>query len=220
MRDCGRLVMLSRLGPFAVCVLFLSTLSVCPLAHGDSPMVEKNLFAPERRPDVAESPAPSAPGSSDAALRSLQLDAVMVFGENRRAILRSTGRRAPQGGAGGEAVSPYVSVKEGDQVGDFKVVKIEPRSIRLEKEGQLHELSLFAAGKVVPPPPPSPDFPQADVTEANGDSRPMQRAPQGVEGVSGEQPYDLESGEGAVGVIPEGSQEESGDAPGTHEGNP
>ncbi len=204
--------MLARLAPFTVSVLFFSTLLVSPGVHGSSPMVEKNLFAPERRPDVEETPTPSTARSSDAALRSLQLDAVMVFGENKRAILRSRGGRAPQRASDGQAGSPYISVREGDQVGDFRVVKIEQKSIRLEKDGQLHELSLFAEGKVVPPPPPLPDSPQGDVPGVTEDGEPPQSVPQELEGVSEEPPSDAVADEGAVGVIPEAPAGESGDA--------
>ncbi len=45
-------------------------------------------------------------------------------------------------------------------MGDFRVSKIEAKSISLEKEGQTFVINLFAPGKVLPPaavqPPPPP----------------------------------------------------------------
>ncbi len=196
--------MSSRWGALVVSVLTLAVWGGVSPVHGASPMVEKNLFAPERRPDVSEPAAQSSGGSSDAALRSLQLDAVMVFGETRRAILRSKARRTPQGIPRGQVESPYISVVEGDQVGDFKVVKIEAKSIQLEKDGQLHELSLFAEGKVVPPPPALPSGPMMDAPGLPPGLETPPAMPAGIGGGRVPPPQSLSPAmeQGAVGTLP------------------
>ena len=99
-----------------------------------------------------------------------------------------------------KAQNPYVTVGEGEKLGDFKVVKIEPRSISLERDGQTEEVKLFAEGKVVPPPPqvPAASFPQPGQAPTPAD---MAR-PQAQPGVQ-PPPPPLSQG-GAQGNIPPG----------------
>lgn len=121
-------------------------------------MVEKNLFAPDRKPpspDAADAnKGPSKPGLSP---KAIQLDAIMSVGESRKAVIRA---KVP--GAGpvqqekGKGQSLYTTVQEGDSVGEYRVVKIESKSISLDKAGETIVVGIFAEGKVVPPPPPTP----------------------------------------------------------------
>jgi hypothetical protein len=62
----------------------------------------------------------------------------------------------------GQFVSPFVTVREGETVSDYRVSKIEPKSISLEKDGQTFTVSLFAENKVLSPaaPPPANTQPQ------------------------------------------------------------
>jgi hypothetical protein len=119
-------------------------------------MVEKNLFAQDRKPPPPETasstPQAKTPGLS---VNTLQLDGVMIHGDNRKALIRFKGQ-VPHAMQGDKAKSPYLTLKEGERVGDFQVVKIEPKSVSLEKDGQVTVLSLFAEGKVVPPVPAAP----------------------------------------------------------------
>ncbi len=64
----------------------------------------------------------------------------------------------PAGGAGkkGQPVSPFVTVREGQIVSDYRVSKIEFKSISLEKDGQTFTIGLFAENKVVSPASPPP----------------------------------------------------------------
>lgn len=144
-------------------------------AFGAPIMVEKNLFSQDRKPPSPESakPPPQAnkPGVS---VKSIQLDGVIVFGEDRKALLRVKGPTAT--GGKGKQASPYVVVREGGRVGDYKVVKIETKSVHLEKDGQTETIALFAEGKVSPPIPqsppgmnaPPPEGPQAPAEGAKG----------------------------------------------------
>ena len=109
-------------------------------------MVDKNLFALERKPLPPEAPgAPAQPNKSGLSHTNMQLDGVMIQGNTRKALLRLKGPLpAPAGEKRGKPPSPYMTVREGQQVGEYRVVKIETKSISLEKEGQTFVVSLFA----------------------------------------------------------------------------
>lgn len=126
-------------------------------------MVDKNLFAQDRKPPSPESAAaPAATGKPGMPITNIQLDGVMIKGNSRKALVRM--KAASGGQAGKKGASPFMVVRENQQVGDFRVVKIEPKSISLEKDGQNFVISLFAEGKVVPPAaqPPAAAQPPRD----------------------------------------------------------
>ncbi len=90
------------------------------------------------------------------ALANIQLDGIMMQSNSKKAVLRM---KNPQGGAAGkkgEPASPFVTVREGQIVSDYRVSKIESKSISLEKDGQTFTIDLIAANKVVTPPAPAP----------------------------------------------------------------
>lgn len=140
-------------------------------------MVEKNLFAQDRKPPSPESAAaPATAGKPGMPITNIQLDGVIIRGNNRKALLRMKAPTAA-GQAGKKASKPYVVVRENQQVGDFRVVKIEPKSVSLEKEGQTFVLGLFAEGKVVIPAAPQPGAAQPsheDNGPAAGQTQPGQ----------------------------------------------
>lgn len=154
-----------------LCCLFLTgALFIGSIAEGAPIMVDKNLFAQDRKAPSPESATAAAqPNKAGMPITNLQLDGVMINGGTKKALIRMKS----QGGAGTGAdrkkqPSPYVTVREGQQVGDFRVSKIEAKSIALEKDGQTYQLNLFAEGKIAPPataaPPaagPPPDAPGA-----------------------------------------------------------
>ena len=121
-------------------------------------MVDKNLFSQDRKPPPPESavqaPQPNKPGLS---AKAVQLDGVFIRGDTKKAIVRVKGQIP--GADKTKPQNPYLTVGEGEKLGDFQVVKIEPRSISLEKDGQTEVVNLFAEGKVVVPPPPVPTSP-------------------------------------------------------------
>jgi hypothetical protein len=136
-------------------------------------MIDKNLFSLDRKPPPPESAAStSRAGGAGMPVSNIQLDGVMVNGNNRKALLRlksqtgSTDKKKPR--------SPYVTVRENQQVGDFRVSKIEPKSISLEKDGQTFVINLFAPGKVLPPaavPPPAQPPPGVEGNVPPGDGQ-------------------------------------------------
>jgi hypothetical protein len=113
-------------------------------AHaGESPMVEKNLFAPERKPveSQAAEPKPEAPKMAKG---SIQLDGVIIRGETRKAILKvNPGLLKDQK----NKTNPFVTLGLNEQIGEYRIEKIEPRGITLESRGTTLEIPLFVAGK-------------------------------------------------------------------------
>ncbi len=142
-------------------VILLGALAIVPqLQAAEQIMVDKNLFAQDRKPPPADlSAAAAQPGKPGVALNAIQLDGVMIQGDTKKALLRL--KSPPAQADRKKNQSPYVTVHEGQRVGDFQVVKIEPKSVSLEKDGQVSVLSLFSEGKVSPqvPSPPVPPGP-------------------------------------------------------------
>ena len=152
-------------------------------------MVEKNLFAPDRKPPSPESSAPPSQGNKPGlTAKAVQLDGVFIRGDVKKAIIRMKGQIP--GADKTKPQNPYVTVKEGEKIGDLHVVKIDFRSVSLEKDGQIEVVKLFAEGKVVPPPPPVPTAPSASAPQpgqvapgseaAKGQAQPGGQATQAV----------------------------------------
>ncbi len=138
-------------------------------------MVEKNLFAQDRKPpseQAAPTPQANQPGLQP---KSIQLDGVFICGDVKKALIRLKGQ--PSGkDKSGKAQSPFVMVREGEKLAEYQVVRIEPRSVSLEKDGQTYVVSLFAEGKVVPP---APQTPQPPGTASAGQGSPPPGGPSG-----------------------------------------
>jgi hypothetical protein len=166
LKDIGYIVAFSVIGVF-----FFSSNGVCA-----SSMVEKNLFAPDRKPpspeSVAATPQPNKPGLS---AKSVQLDGVFIRGDTKRALLRVKGQIP--GADKAKTQNPYFAVGEGEKLGDFQVVRIESRSVSLERDGQTEVINLFSEGKMVVPPPPVPASPVAPPVPAQQGQAPPAAAP-------------------------------------------
>lgn len=136
-------------------------------------IVEKNLFSPDRKPVSDEEAAPEKPGAkvSDVGLppRSVQLDGVFIRSGVKKALLRVNTRILGEPGGRTTDPFPYMTVSEGESIGDYKVFKIEPRSVSLQKDNQLYIISLFMDGKVAPPATP---LPAAPISPASAQSPP------------------------------------------------
>ena len=112
-------------------------------------MVEKNLFATDRKPPPEYSDSSAQAAKPGMAIGSLQLDGVIIQGNSKKAVLRMKNHQAGAAGEKGQPASPFVTVREGQIVGDYRVSKIESKSISLEKDGQTFTLGLFAEDKEV-----------------------------------------------------------------------
>lgn len=131
--------------------VFGSICSAAPL------MIEKNLFANDRKPPPPESADASLkPAKPGMALANIQLDGIMIQSNSKKAVLRMKNQPGGAAGKKGEPASPFVTVREGQIVSDYRVSKIESKSISLEKDGETFRIDLIAANKVVTPPAPAP----------------------------------------------------------------
>jgi hypothetical protein len=105
----------------------------------ESSMVEKNLFAPERKPveSQAAEPKPEAPKMAKG---SIQLDGVIIRGETRKAILKvNPGLLKDQK----NKTNPFVTLGLNEQIGEYRIEKIEPRGITRVSWDNLEILCLF-----------------------------------------------------------------------------
>ncbi len=142
-------------------MLLVLTVLIDTVCSAAPVMVEKNVFAMDRKPPPPESAsAPATPTRPGMGISNIQLDGVIINGNSKKAILRM--KNQPGGAAAAKkGQSPFVTVREGQQIGDMRVTKIEPKSISLEKDGQTFTVNLFADNKVVTPPAPMPAPAQA-----------------------------------------------------------
>jgi hypothetical protein len=141
---------------------------VGPACSASPLMVDKNLFAQDRKPPSPEDATPhSQPGKAGMDIKNIQLDGVIITGNVKKALVRLKGHlRVNDAHGKNKSPSPFVTVRENQQVSDFRVAKIDVKSISLERDGQVYTIDLFSEGKVVPPvtavqpersaPPPPP----------------------------------------------------------------
>lgn len=148
-------------------------------------MVEKNLFSSDRKPTTDEAPEAEKThrGSGPTGLppKSVQLDGIFIRQDVKKALLRVSGQllgeTARGKGKGPKDQFPYMTVSEGETIGDFKVVKIEPRSVSLERDQQVYVISLFMDGKMVPPAAQLPAAPIAPQPEKSSPAAPAGGTP-------------------------------------------
>jgi len=162
-------------------------IGVAGLAVAQEPlMVEKNLFSPERKAVETKGPEPTgeAPKLPKGAI---QLDGVFLHGDVKKAILRVNPSMLKKPAAKGKT-DPFVTVSEDEQLGDYRVSKIEPRSITVEQRGSTFVVPLFAPGKVAPPPPKAPSAAPGQPPQAGAAGAPPQAQPHSARSPQAAQP--------------------------------
>lgn len=133
-------------------VVLIMTCVPASMVFAQSIMVEKNLFSPDRKPPSDQPDSnPAAKPLSGLPAKSIQLDGVFLHEGTKTALLRVRRQLLGKIQSQDRDPFPYFTVHEGGSVGDFEVVKIDPSSVTIAKNGQQFVISLFAAGKVVPP---------------------------------------------------------------------
>ncbi len=159
-------------------VSFNSICAAAPL------MVEKNLFAMDRKPPPSESADASAETAKPAVeIGNIQLDGVIIESNAKRAILRMKNRPVGAHGSKVQPPSPFVTVREGQMVSDYRVSKIESKSISFEKDGQTFTVGLFAENKLSTPPSPAPAPPPVQQPTAPPGVAPQQAGVNQLPGV-------------------------------------
>jgi hypothetical protein len=141
-----------------VCFFLLLNGLFSPLFAVPPSMVEKNLFSQDRKPPLPASECASTQGSGPGVeIENIQLDGVVFRDNSRKALLRLKNGSVAAPGQEGNSLPPVVTVRVGEMVDDYRVTKIDLRSVTLERSGQAYTIGLFASNKVVAPasPPPS-----------------------------------------------------------------
>jgi hypothetical protein len=163
--------MRGRRGLLSVLAIPIAVFAFGPVGVSAPLMIEKNLFSQDRKPPSPETAAATPQKSTSAvSVKAIQLDGVMIQGNSKKALLRVKG--PVPGARKGKEKSPYMSVEEGERFGDYQVVKIEAKSISLEKDGEVFVVNLFAEGKIVPPLPAPPSSASAETHQGNAANRP------------------------------------------------
>ena len=126
---------------FIVCLLLLLCGVFSPIFAATPKMVEKNLFSQDRKPPLPQSESASSQTEGQGmAIGDIQLDGIVFRDSAKTAMLRL--KKIPV--ATGNASSPFVSVRVGEMVNDYRVAKIDVQSVTLEKSGQTYTLGLFS----------------------------------------------------------------------------
>jgi len=153
--------------------------SIC---NAEPTIIEKNLFSPDRKPPSDEQPEqqpqPSKSAQTGLPPRSVQLDGVFIRDNVKTALVRVNNQLLGEKRERGTDPFPYMIVKEGESVGDYKVVKIESRSISLQKDNLVYAINLFMDGKVVPPATPLPAAPISPEPEQTPQNPPEAATPE------------------------------------------
>jgi hypothetical protein len=140
-------------------------------------MVQKNLFSEDRKPPLPQSgSAPSESMGQGMAIGNIQLDGVVFRDNAKKAILRLKNIPMRAVGATGNPASPFVTVRIGEMVNEYRVAKIDVQSVTLERSGQLYTIGLFSANKVAAPASPQPSYSSAPSPNARMGQPPMQAA--------------------------------------------
>ena len=94
---------------------------------------EKNLFSPERK----DFPTPAGNGRKQLVRPQILLYGVTIAGNYEAASVASPGRPLHKG------ERETFTVKKGERIGEYKLVKISPDRITLEAEGDTFEVLLY-----------------------------------------------------------------------------
>jgi type II secretory pathway component PulC len=98
-------------------------------------VAEKNIFSPERK----EFPLPMVPAGSKkpSARPQVILYGVTIHGDDQYASVVNPGRALKKG------EREMMTLKQGEQIGDYKLVRILPDRIKLEASGDSFEVLLY-----------------------------------------------------------------------------
>jgi len=114
-------------------------LGVVPSAHAGPAVVEKNLFSPERRPPSAPEIALTGRGQEQAIV---VLGIVAIGSSSPSALVRFRQGRPMNGQTG---TKPLL-VRAGDQVGDYRVHRIDPGGLVIEGGGKRYAVPISREG--------------------------------------------------------------------------
>lgn len=132
-----------------VTMIFATTvLSVAVSTHAQDiqdPVVDNNLFAPDRSPHRISQSDTQSPKLSPS---DLQLDGILLLGNKKQAIFKVN-----PGILGDDKAKkgPYITVSEGEQVGSYKIVAVQKLQVIVEQGGEQVIIPLVKSTKQPPP---------------------------------------------------------------------
>lgn len=128
-----------KAGAILAAVLFLAA----QVLAGPSPIVQRNLFSPERKPPAPPTPA-AVPKLDLSGLQQIKLKGVLALGGVKKAILEG-----PNKVLGTESATEpgRLTVSEGASVAGFKVDVITGEGVTFKHEGLTHTLELHPGKK-------------------------------------------------------------------------
>lgn len=179
--------------------MFTATL---PPESSFAPVVEKNLFSPDRKePVAAQEPAAESKGEI-AELKipgkKVALYGVVLVEDFRKALITNLDKKGKE--------RDVVWVREGETVGTYKVSRIEKDKVFLEENGRQYEIALYSDDKperrtvAVPEGKPSVIAPEgeekrgsapAPAAESKGGAPPSPRPPAIAGEKGGEEDYEV-----------------------------
>ncbi|MCX7822900.1 MAG: hypothetical protein N2260_05605 [Syntrophobacterales bacterium] len=115
------------------------------------PVVENNLFAPNRSPQGGSQ---SDTQSSKISSSDIQLDGILLLGGKKQAIFKVNPSVIGEEKA---SKGSYITISEGGKVGSYRVVSIQKSQVILEQTGEQVVIPLMKPNKQTPPvsiPPP------------------------------------------------------------------
>ncbi|HQB30667.1 MAG TPA: hypothetical protein PLO86_07860 [Syntrophales bacterium] len=168
-----------------------------------APVVEKNLFSPDRKePAAAQEPAAESKGEI-AELKipgkKVALYGVVLVDDFRKALITNLEKKGKE--------RDVIWVREGETVGTFKVARIEKDKVFLEENGRQYEIALYSDDKperrtvAVPEGKPSviapegearkESAPPAPAVESKGGAPPSPRPPSVAGEKGGDDEYEV-----------------------------
>jgi hypothetical protein len=124
--------------------LFLVSANLC--AQNDQTELEEP--APPEAPPPQPQAEPILPnGLSGMKASNIRLEGIIILGDDRKAMIRLKVPKVDLERKKWE--SPFRTVREGQDIEGFRVVKIEPKSISVEKDGKTYEIHLFAGNEEI-----------------------------------------------------------------------
>lgn len=126
----------------------VTTLSVAMSVYAQDtqdPVVDNNLFAPDRSPHRMSQSDAQSPKLSPS---DLQLDGILLLGNKKQAIFKVN-----PGILGDDKTkkSPYITVSEGEQVGSYKILAVQKLQVVVEQGGEQVVIPLVKSTKQPPP---------------------------------------------------------------------
>lgn len=142
-----------------------------------APIVEKNLFSPDRKEPVVEQEPAAGPKEDITELKipgkKVALYGVVLVEDIRKALITNLEKKGKE--------REFVWIREGEIIGNFKVARIEKDKVFLEENGRQYEIALYSDDKPERRPVPVPEGKPTVIVPGEERKREVPSAPPAVE---------------------------------------